>query len=189
MFADLVARTRSYRRFNESREIDEATLHELVGVARLAPSGGNKQSLRFITVADRQKRDAVFATLMWAAHLKDWPGPAQGERPTGYVIITTDANISKTAGQDPGLAAYAILLAATERGLGGCMLGSINKPELMKALKIPDQYPIQLVVALGEPAETVIIDDAADGKTPYYRDDQDRHHVPKLPLDQLILKL
>jgi len=189
MIQDLIRKTRSYRRFKEANAVSPEALTGLVGLARLAPSGGNIQPLRFVPVADKETRELVFATLKWAARLRDWPGPAPGERPAAYIIIVLDTEVSASCGQDTGLAAYSMLLGAAEKGLGGCMIGSIDRNQLRSVLRLPERYEIQLVVALGEPAETVVIDEAGEADTAYWRDDKDRHHVPKLPLDSLILKI
>ena len=62
-------------------------------------------------------------------------------------------------------------------------------PALRETLDIPEQYEILLVLALGKPAETVVLEDVgADGSIKYYRDDQDVHHVPKRTLDELIVR-
>ena len=45
-FEGLVAMTRSFRRYDGSL-LEEGTLRSLVAAARLAPSGNNKQTLRF----------------------------------------------------------------------------------------------------------------------------------------------
>ena len=42
-------------------------------------------------------------------------------------------------------------------------------------------------VALGEPAEKVVIDTAYKGNIEYWRDEENVHHVPKRPLGELIL--
>ena len=82
-----------------------------------------------------------------------------------------------------------MMLGATERGLGGCMIGSIQKDDLRKVLDIPEQYEIVLVLALGKPAEKVVIDDVGpDGSYRYYRDDEDVHHVPKRSLEDIIVR-
>jgi hypothetical protein len=45
-----------------------------------------------------------------------------------------------------------------------------------------------LVLALGEPAEEVVIDEVGeDGDIKYWRDDEGVHHVPKRSLDELIV--
>jgi len=44
-----------------------------------------------------------------------------------------------------------------------------------------------LIVAFGKPDEEVVLTDAADGKTAYYRDAEDRHYVPKRALSEIVL--
>jgi nitroreductase len=91
---------------------------------------------------------------------------------------------------DHGIAAQSMMLGATERGLGGCILASIQRDALRDTLKIPDRYEILLVLALGKPAEEVVIEPVgADGDIKYWRDEKDVHHVPKRALDELILNL
>ena len=118
-----------------------------------------------------------------------WSGPAEGERPAAYIVILGDTELARGFGCDHGIAAQSIMLGATERGLGGCMIGSIDRPELRQVLDIPERYEILLVLALGKPAETVVLEDVGpDGDIKYYRDDEDVHHVPKRSLDELILQ-
>ena len=186
MLRDLVIETRSYRRFHQEVATDLETLRQLVDLARLSASGANKQPLKFMLSSDPQTNAQVFVHLGWAGYLKDWPGPSEGERPSGYIIILGDTRISRSFGRDLGIAAQSIMLGATERGLGGCMIGSIGRG-LREVLDIPDEFEILLVLALGKPAETVVLEDVGlDGSIKYYRDEDDVHHVPKRPLGELI---
>jgi hypothetical protein len=126
---------------------------------------------------------------IWAGYLSRWSGPAEGERPSAYIVILGDTELRKGFGCDHGIAAQSIMLGATERGLGGCMIGSIDRPKLRQVLDIPERYEILLVLALGKPAETVVLEDVGpDGDIKYYRDDEDVHHVPKRTLGELILQ-
>lgn len=188
MLKDLILANRSYRRFHQESPIDESTLLELVDLARLSASGANTQGLKYIVSCNPNRNAAIFPHLVWAAGLPEWPGPIEGERPTGYVVIVLDTSISKSAGCDHGIAAQSILLGATERGLGGCMIGSIHRKALHEALDISERYEILLVLALGKPKETVVIDEVTDGSTKYWRDDKDCHHVPKRALKDIILE-
>ncbi len=130
----------------------------------------------------------IFQTLSWAAALKDWSGPAEGEHPSAYIIILLDKEIAQSTGCDHGIAAQSILLGAAEKGLGGCMLGSAKQDALRNNLNIPEQYGILLVVALGEPGEKVVLETMGpDGDFKYWRDSESIHHVPKRPLDDLII--
>lgn len=120
--------------------------------------------------------------------MKEWEGPAPGERPSAYIIILWDAGISDHFGVDHGIAGQSILLGAAEMGLGGCMIGSIQCERLRKVLEIPEGYQILLVIALGKPAEKVVTEPVGeDGSVTYYRDADDVHHVPKRSLDELII--
>jgi len=189
MLAELVRRNRSYRRFHESERIQEETLRELVDLARLSASSGNKQPLKYVLSCDPETNARIFPCLAWAGYLKDWNGPAEGERPSAYIVILGDREISSSFGVDHGIAAQTILLGAAERGLGGCMVGSILREELRLALGIPERYEILLVVALGKPAEKVVLEEAGrDGDIRYYRDAEGVHHVPKRPLEEVIVR-
>ena len=187
MIRDLVLKNRSYRRFHEDVSIDLNLLRELVDLARLSASGGNKQPLKYVLSCEADRNASIFQYLAWASYLKDWPGPSEGERPSAYILILGDTTISKSFGCDHGIAAQSILLGATEKSLGGCILASIKKDELRQALGIPSRYEILLVLALGKPKEEVTLEDVKpDGDIKYWRDSKDIHHVPKRRLDDII---
>ena len=185
---DLVLRNRSYRRFDESHRVSHETLVELIGLARYTPSAANRQPLKYILSADQQTNDRIFPCLVWAAYLKDWNGPAPGERPTAYIIILIDETITKDWWCDDGIVAQTMLLGAVEKGLGGCMIGSINKERLRQEFDIADHLKIRLVMALGKPAEQVALEDLkSGGGIRYWRDKEGVHHVPKRTLAELII--
>ena len=188
MLKDLITRNRSYRRFHQDAQVSLDTLRDLVELARYSASGSNRQPLKYILVCDPETNAKVFPQLAWAGFLTDWGGPAEGERPAAYIIILNDKTIAAVPGTDHGIAAQSMMLGAAERGLGGCMIGSIQRDELRKVLDIPEQYDITLVLALGTPAETVVVEDVGpDGSIRYYRDDKDVHRVPKRTLEELIV--
>lgn len=187
---DLLTRNRSYRRFHEDQPLDEKTLTSLVELTCLCPSAANRQPLKYLISCQPQQNARIFPHLRWAAALADWPGPAQGERPTGYIIILGDTDVTTHLNVDPGIVAQSMLLAAVEQGLGGCMVGSIDRDGLRKALGIPDRFAITLVVALGRPKETVVLEHGTSpDEIPYWRDQDGVHHVPKRPLEEVLLRL
>lgn len=185
-FKKLVRSNRSYRRFDESTEVSLETLTDLVELARVTPSGMNRQPLKYVLSADRDLNARIFETLAWAGALKDWDGPEPGERPAAYVVVLTDTTLRDSAGADVGIAAQTMLLGAVARGLGGCMLGAVNKAKLKEVLSLPDHLSITLVIALGKPAETIVLEDSS-GDVTYYRDGDSTHHVPKRPLSEIIV--
>ena len=185
---DSVLRNRSYRRFYQEVDITLETLKELVDLARLSASATNAQPLKYILSWEPEKNSLIFPHLTWAAFLKTWSGPAEGERPSGYIVVLGDTEISRFWDYDAGIAAQSILLGATERGLGGCMIANIRKEGLRKALKIPERYETLLVLALGKPKEKVVIEAVGrGGDTKYWRDSEGVHHVPKRALDEIII--
>jgi nitroreductase len=190
MFRDLVLRNRSYRRFHEERSVSLADLRDLSGLARICPSGANLQPLRYVLVADREVNARVFPCLSWAGYLADWPGPQPGQRPSAYIVILHDPAVKESGpGHDAGIAAQTILLGAAERGLGGCMIGSINREQLRWELSIDEALEIVLVLAIGEPAERVVLEDLnGDGDIRYWRDESGLHHVPKRALGKLVAR-
>lgn len=188
LLKELIQANRSYRRFHQDMSVSQQTLREFVELARFSPSAGNKQPLRYILSCEPEKNSLIFPHLRWAAYLKDWLGPAEGERPTAYIIILGDTRISPTINCDHGIAAQSILLGAVEKGLGGCIIASIEKDELRKALHIPAYLDILLVIALGKPKEKVQLEEVKEnGNIKYWRDEKGVHHVPKRKLEDLII--
>jgi nitroreductase len=186
---ELISKTRSYRRFDESYRIDEKKIESLIDLARLSASGANKQPLKYLYFNSVKDCEKIFPYLAWAGYLTEWPGPDKGERPSGYIIILGDRSISDVFGIDHGIAAQSIMLGATEAGLGGCIIASIKREELINELSIPDNLDILLVLALGKPVENVIIEEIKNSDVKYWRDSDKNHHVPKRSLKELIVKL
>jgi nitroreductase len=189
MIRDMVIKNRSYRRFHQEVPIERETLKELVDLARLSASAANRQPLKYLLYCQPEKNQLIFPCLSWASYLKDWPGPAEGERPSAYIVVLGDTRIHPTFSCDHGIAAQSIMLGATEMGLGGCIMSAVDRIKLRPALNIPRHYEILLVLALGKPAETVTLETVGpDGDIKFWRDKDDVHHVPKRTLDDIILE-
>jgi nitroreductase len=188
MIKDLVLQNRSYRRFAQAARVERETLRELVELARLSPSAMNVQPLKFYLSNEPEQNEKIFKCLAWAGYLKDWPGPQEGERPAAYIIILGDTRLRGEFGVDPGIVAQSMLLGAVERGLGGCIVGSVKRTELGQELALAEHFQILYVIALGVPVEQVVVEPVgADGDIQYWRDERGVHHVPKRALDELIV--
>jgi nitroreductase len=188
MITELIKGNRSYRRFHQEEPVSRETLLELVNLARLSASAANLQPLKYFLSWEPESNSAIFSCLAWAAYLWDWRGPVEGERPAAYLVILGDTEISKNFGCDHGIAAQSILLGAREKGLGGCMLGSIQRDRLRELLQLPGHLEILLVLALGRPQETVVLEEVGpDGSIKYWRDAAGVHHVPKRRLEDIIV--
>jgi hypothetical protein len=70
------------------------------------------------------------------------------------------------------------------------MIGSIDRDGLRRTLSIPDHFQILLVLALGKPAETVVLEmDQGPDQRPYWRDADGVHHVPKRALGEILTSI
>lgn len=193
MFKDAVIQNRTCRRFLEGERIPHELLAELVDTARLVPSSGNKQPLKYLIVSDPAACASVFDCLSWAAALPDWPGPGEGERPTGYIVMLHDESLvigDLFTAWDEGIALQTIMLAARSAGFAACPIGAFKKKSLADALGIDRAtFAPDLVIALGKPAEHVVVEDMpANGSPAYWRDEARVHHVPKRSLEEVLLE-
>ena len=187
MLKELILKNRSYRRFDQSEIVPMRLLRAMVEAARLSGSARNMQPLRYMLFNDSESCGKIFPTLAWAGYLKEWPGPEDGERPSAYLVQLGDLELTNDWWCDDGIAAQSMLLTAVEQGFGGCIIGSVQREKLRDTLNIPDRYKIIQVLALGKPAEEVVIEEIVDGDIKYWRDKDDVHHVPKRGLEELIV--
>jgi nitroreductase len=187
---NLIKKNRTCRRFHEDVPVTRQQLRELVELARFSASGANLQPIKFMLSADADTNGKIFPHLKWAAYLTDWDGPEEGERPAAYILMLRDREIKDlTSKTDAGVCMQNMLLGATDKGFGGCIFASADREAILDNLGIDkERYEFMYLLAFGKPKEEVVLEDVgADGDIKYYRDEMDRHHVPKRPLDELII--
>lgn len=187
----LLISDRSVRRYEESFSVDAGVLERLVELTRYCASGRNMQPLRYRMVCDAAERERVFPLLAWAGYMPDWDGPAEGERPAAYLVQCLDTRYGEALLCDDGLQLQAITLGAAALGLGCCIIKSFNSVKLKEELSLPEGMKPLYVLAIGRPAETVVIeetDGTPDADIKYYRAADGVHHVPKRPLGELIIE-
>lgn len=184
----LIAKNRSYRRFDFDRKISEDVLVELVDAARMSQSAANLQPLSFIIIYREEMVVKVHRHMRWAGYLPDWSGPVDAERPVAYIIVLGNTEIRQTYREvDAGLAIQNMCICSAAEGIGSCIIGNLDKSALMELLEIPEQYEIIYAVALGYPVENVqMVPFTGDVK--YYRDEQQTHLVPKRSLKDILVK-
>ncbi|MEF2781659.1 nitroreductase family protein [Erysipelotrichaceae bacterium HCN-30851] len=190
MLKDLVLRNRSYRSFDEKREIKKEELLDLVEHARLCASSVNQQPLKYYLAYTKEDLNKIQPLTGWAKALKkELPYP--GHYPQAFIVICQDMQIASNMQaflKDVGIVAQTMLLRAVENKLGGCMIGNFNPKDLSKVLQLDEYLMPHLILAIGKPDETIILEDAKPGQNiSYYRDEDDVHHVPKRSLDELII--
>ena len=190
MLIDLVRKNRSYRGYDRGRRVTKEELLQLAEAARLCPSSVNVQPLKYYLAWEDPDVRTIQLETKWAKGLPNTDLPHPGKEPTAFIVICQDISIDPNLSRfqrDVGIVAQTMLLRAVEMGLGGCMIGNFSAASLHGALGLEEHIRPLLVVAVGKPDETVILTDAEDGNTKYYRDSQDRHYVPKRALEDLII--
>lgn len=190
-FKDLVLKNRSYRGFDRSRKVTREELLEMVDCARLTASSVNQQPLKYYLAYDEETVAKIQAETYWARALPDMHLPHKGKEPTAFIVICQDTDLAPSTvrfQKDDGIVAQTILLAATDMGLGGCMIGNFNSGKVQKTLGLAENLEPVLIVAIGKPDETVkLVDVEPDGSTDYYRDADDVHYVPKRKLKDIVI--
>ena len=179
---ELLERNRSVRRFDGARRIGYDTLKGLAELVRYCASGRNIQPLKYRIVCTPEECAEVYPHLKWAGYYADWDGPEPSERPVAYLVQCLDTSIARDCLCDDGLQLEAITLAATEKGIGGCIIKAFNPKRIAEALALPEAMEARYVLALGYPAERVEIvelDENAPEGYKYFRREDGTHCVPK----------
>ena len=189
MIRDLIIKNRSYRRFDSSVKISFKQIERWIELARFSASGRNMQPLKYAVCTDELINEKIFPNLGWAGYLEKWKGPEEGEKPVAYIAVLHDKSLSDNYYCDDGIAIQSILLGAVEDGFGGCIIGTINKRKVVKILKLPENLEILWMIALGKPVEECVLETAIKSDIKYWRDENQMHHVPKRPLEEIIYKL
>lgn len=194
MIDELVKRTRTVRRFQEERQVSRECLLDLLDLARLGGSARNGQPLRYVILDKSAHREMIFPLLGWAGYLKNWSGPQEGERPSAYILCLVDQERLKgpveEAHFDLGIASQNLLLGAANRGIYGCRIGNFSQKKMQEMLQLEKRYIPLLVLALGYAAEQVKLEELEpDGDIRYWRDAEGVHHVPKRPINDIVLSL
>lgn len=191
MIKDLIKKNRSVRGYDNSRDVTIEELREMVDCARLSASSVNMQPLKYILVNTVDGKARVLKQVSFAAKLSTLKLPHRGSEPMAYIVICQDEQISKSETgflRDVGIAAQSITLAATELGLGACMLGYFSPDKLRQALDLSENLKPLLVISLGKSVEDIRIVEIEEGEsTDYYRDEAGIHYVPKRKLDDVII--
>lgn len=181
----LLRRNRSYRGYDTSFEVRADQLRRIIETATLCPSARNQQVLRFRPVL-RNESDKVLKQIRLGGALPELHLPFPGTEPQAFIVICSTVEESKYVDIDLGIVAQTMLLQATELGLGGICIGAFDHAEIKEALNLP--YEPVLVIAFGRPSEHIELVECSEGDSlTYYRKDG-THYVPKIRVDDLIIK-
>ena len=158
-FSELVSHRQSDRAYLD-KPVETEKLDRILETARLAPSACNSQPWKFIVVTDPDKRmqvaEATASKLLSMNHFTR-------QAPVQLIVIEESGNFTSNVGGwvsgkhyphiDLGIVAAHITLAATDEGLGSCIIGWCDEKKVQKALDIPRNKRVMLVILLGYSAQ------------------------------------
>jgi len=158
-FLELAQNRQSDRAYSD-KPVETEKLERILEAARIAPSACNAQPWKIIVVSDAEKRtqvaDATANKLLAMNHFTK-------QAPLQLVILEENANFTSTVGGwatekhyphlDLGILAAHITLAATDEGLGSCIIGWCDEKKVRKVLDIPRNKRVMLVILLGYSAQ------------------------------------
>ncbi len=157
-FLELAKKRQSCRAYDQT-PVEPEKIARCLTAARLAPSACNSQPWKFVVVNDPALRKTVAqATFGPVISLNRFTMQA----PILIAIVSERQKLTAKIGNivrkksfnqmDVAIAAEHFCLAATELGLGTCIIGWLDEQALKKTLAIPDRKRVELILTLGYPA-------------------------------------
>jgi nitroreductase len=180
----LLAKNRSTRGFDASFKVRHDQLLSLIEAARLSPSAMNQQVLRYRLVTDEEAH-LVLPHIRLGGALPELGLPLPGTEPNAFVVICTDKE-GRYVDIDMGIATQTILLRAVEMGLNGVCIAAFDKEKVREALQLP--LTPQLIIAIGRSAERIEVVEIAEGENQRYYRNNGTHFVPKIKIEDLIIR-
>jgi nitroreductase len=154
-FLELVQSRQSDRAYDPSRPVEPEKLAYILETTRLSPSACNAQPWKFVVVTNPEIK-AQTASAIGRNHFSN-------QAPVHIVIVEESANLTSSIGStikgkhfphmDLGIAAAHLTLAATDQGLGSCIIGWFDEKKIRKILNIPSSKRPVLIIAIGYAAQ------------------------------------
>ncbi|MFR8927815.1 nitroreductase family protein [Peptoniphilus senegalensis] len=183
---------RTYRKFDENKLISKEDIEDILNSIKFASCANNRQYFRFISVENKAKVLEIFENTKWAASLPNNIGrPKEGERPVYFIAILSDEEKKlRFNGIDEGLVISNLTLLAAEKGIGSCIIGSVNDKKMREILNYENNYSCDLVVAFGYPKVKSTIKEINAGEDQaYYLDEDGNYIVPKYKIKDLVRRI
>ena len=181
----LLEKNRSTRGYDNSFVVRYDQLRRIVSVNTKVASARNRQPLRFrlVTAYEAHK---VLPCIRMGAGLSELKLPIEGSEPNAFIVVCSTIEPRNSTFVDLGISAQSMLLQAVEIGLNGLCIMDFDSAALAGVLHLP--YKPLLVIAVGKSAERIkLVDIKECDDHSYYRSDG-VHYVPKVVVDDLIIK-
>ena len=183
--ASLLIKNRSTRGYDASYIVRADQLRRIVGVNNKLASARNRQPLRFrlVTADEAQK---VLPFIRMGAGLKELRLPLAGTEPNAFIVVCSTIEPRNSTFVDLGISAQSMLLQAVEMGLSGLCIMDFDADRLVGSLQLP--YKPLLVIAIGKSGEKARLIDINEGDDHSYYRENGVHYVPKVVVEDLIIK-
>jgi nitroreductase len=144
---DAITSRRNVREF-ANRPIDPSALDQILEAGRRAPSARNQQFWDFVVVTDRAQLQELSTVWQGAGHV------ANSAVTIALVIPTIDDRRPReTVIYDLGQATMAIMIAATDLGVGTGHSSVGDQAKARKILGVPEDRVVKYLIDLGYPAD------------------------------------
>ena len=183
----LLLKNRSHRSFDPAVAVTREQLLRIIGVNTKLPSARNQQVLRFRPVTEEDEVTAVLSHIHLGAALPELHLPPEGQEPQAYIVCCATVPEGRYVDIDLGISIQSMLLKAVEMGLNGLCICAFDRAAIAEALRLP--YDPLAVIAVGRGADRIRLAPIHDGDSQtYYRTPDGIHCVPKLQLDDLVIR-
>ena len=157
-FSELILKRQSCRSYDENREVEQEKLDAILEAARLAPSACNGQPYHFTVCRGAKAKEVAKATQGMGINKFAPQAPV--------LIVISEENYVKSAAvgaklkkndyrsMDIGITAAYLTAAATEQGLGTCILGWLDDEKIRSVCGLSQS--VRLVITVGYAADETI---------------------------------
>ena len=159
-FLALTENRRSVRQYQQ-KAVETEKITRCLEAARLAPSACNSQPWTFVAVSSRELREKLAAQAFSGVYAAT---SFAAQAPLLVAIISDKGNLMTRFGNmirdtsfylvDIGITCAHFILAAEDEGLGTCVIGWFDAKKAAKLLNVPTGRKVELLIAVGYPAET-----------------------------------
>ena len=154
-FNEVVRRRYSCKKFDPSRRVSREQLDEILGAGRLAPTAKNLQEHHVYVIESLEALEVV-----------DRHTPCRYGAPTVLVVAYDKNNVytyptargaetdwRQSGVEDATIVATHMMLAATNVGVDSCWVNCVHVDDLHRALSLPDNMEIVMLLLIGFAAE------------------------------------
>ncbi len=182
----LLATRRTYRAFTQ-QSVPQDVLADILEAGRTSSCGVNRQSLRYVVAQKPEDVARLCGLCRWGAAIPDGAGtPSPEQRPTLFIVVLQDTSVPGCQDIDVGIAVATMATAAWAKGVGSCIIGSLQRAKVAEWLELPETLQVHTGIAFGYPAHKSTIVPVVNGQKRYWRDENGDYFVPKYSLEEIV---